>query len=104
MVKRSNSPGLIVPPVHVTVCTASDTVPVSVLVGGDTGAFCTAKVQPGMGSTLTSPIGWPAGNAICTWVVSALSISFGTEKVSWENPPAGASAGLTVTWAHAGAA
>lgn len=104
IVKRWNSPGLTVPPDHVTCETASVTGPSSVCTGFGSFVFEIVSVHPGTGSTLTDGIGWSVGMTSSTCTVFAPSISFGTENVKVANWPTVASSGDTVTCADAGSA
>src|SRR5262249_9059996 len=91
--------------VHVTVSTRSSSVsPSSVVTGVSSFTLLTATVHPVTGCTDASAIAGSDGNVISTLVVVALSSSLGTWKVSVVKLPLGASSGLTVTCAKAGAA
>ena len=101
-VKRSNWPGTRPPAVavHVTVETASVTVPLSVVIGLASFVVWVVIVHPVMGFTSTDAIGNLVGNVTSSATVFAVSFSFGTEAED-PSPPFGNDDGVTSTCAEA---
>ena len=88
--------------VQVTSLTAFVTGPASVSIGVFTVNCVASAVQPAMGSTSASAIGWSVGNCTVTFVVVCGSFSFGTTNASTASVPFVADAGSISTWAQAG--
>src|SRR6476646_8183649 len=105
-VNCSNCPGAIALDVDKAVHSASVTAlvtlsPSSVTSGLASVVVCVAIRQPALGSTDTAANG---GSCTATFVVLALSLSVGTEKVSTASAPAVAFGLVTDTCAEAGQA
>src|SRR5436853_3381877 len=90
--------------VQVTALTPVLTGPASVWIGVFTVNVVVSAVQPAMGSTSASAIGWSVGNCTTTFVVVWGSFSFGTTNASTASLPFVAVSGSILTWAQAGAA
>src|SRR5215813_7543735 len=91
--------------VHVTWLMTSETwSPSSVVIGGESFVLATVTVHPGKGIIDTDAIGRSNGSTTWTFTVDAVSLSFGTRKVTLPSPPCVASSELTVTCAEAAAA
>src|SRR5882672_6866159 len=90
--------------VQVTLLIPVVTGPASVSIGVFRVNWAASALQPAMGSTSASAIGWSVGNCTTTLVVVWGSFSFGTTNASTASLPFGAVSGSILTWAQAGAA
>src|SRR5689334_13500288 len=102
-----NCEGLMTAPgsaVHVILVIASVISPSSDLIGVESFVVSVVAVQPATGRSDTDAIGVSGGRFTSTFVVFALSVSFGTRKATLVYPPWTAELGLTVTCAEAGTA
>ncbi len=75
-----NLPGSILPPLQVTLVTASLICLPCTVSGLSSLVFSTVTVQPGMSCGMTDDSGWSVGKLTSSCVVEALSRSFGTLK------------------------